>query len=272
MKLGYQTNTWGGVVGHPGGVTSVKDAYYVANGSTEQALKDIAQAGYKGFELFDGNFMQYENNQKEFENLLKLYNLDFIGVYTGANFIYKDIQEDEFHKIDKVAKMASSFGAEHLVVGGGAIRSSGIKESDYSELARSLERVSEIAETYGLTPSYHPHLGSLIEKPDQLERIMELNSSIYLCPDTAHIEAGGGDPVAVIKKYASRIKYVHFKDYGSGAFLPLGKGSQNFREMVTVLQDMKYDGWLTVELDSYEDPLQGALISKKFLQESLNLT
>ncbi len=25
MKLGYQTNTWGGVVGHPGGVTSIKD-------------------------------------------------------------------------------------------------------------------------------------------------------------------------------------------------------------------------------------------------------
>jgi hypothetical protein len=25
MKLGYQTNTWGGVVGHPAGVTCVKD-------------------------------------------------------------------------------------------------------------------------------------------------------------------------------------------------------------------------------------------------------
>ena len=29
MKLAYQTNTWGGVVGHPAGVTSVKDLYYL---------------------------------------------------------------------------------------------------------------------------------------------------------------------------------------------------------------------------------------------------
>jgi len=27
MKLGYQTNTWGGVVGHPMGVTSIKDLW-----------------------------------------------------------------------------------------------------------------------------------------------------------------------------------------------------------------------------------------------------
>jgi inosose dehydratase len=34
MKLAYQTNTWGGVVGHPVGVTSIKDLFYLANGST----------------------------------------------------------------------------------------------------------------------------------------------------------------------------------------------------------------------------------------------
>ena len=38
MKLAYHTITWGGVVGHPAGVTSVKDLYYLANGSTEKAL------------------------------------------------------------------------------------------------------------------------------------------------------------------------------------------------------------------------------------------
>ncbi|MDN3020276.1 hypothetical protein PH210_29620 [Paenibacillus sp. BSR1-1] len=42
MKFGYQTNTWGGIVGHPGGVTSVKELYYFANSSTEEALKNIA--------------------------------------------------------------------------------------------------------------------------------------------------------------------------------------------------------------------------------------
>ncbi len=32
----------------------------------------------------------------------------------------------------------------------------------------------------------------------------------------------------MIKKYANRIKYIHFKDYHNGKFLPLGEGHQKF--------------------------------------------
>jgi inosose dehydratase len=270
MKLGYQTNTWGGVVGHPAGVTSVKDLYYLANGSTEQAVREIAQAGYAGIELFDGNLMQYQNCPGEFEQLLTQYNQKLVGVYTGANFIYRDILEDEMYKIEKVAMFASTFGTEHLVVGGGAVRASGIQESDYTVLAESLDRVSSIAAKYNLRASYHPHLGTIVEKPEQLDRLMKL-TAIQLCPDTAHIEAGGGDPVATIRKYANRIPYIHFKDYGAGAFLPLGQGGQHFNEMTEILRENGYDGWITVELDSYEDPLHGAMISKTYLQEQLNI-
>jgi inosose dehydratase len=48
MRLGYHTITWGGVVGHPVGVTSVKDLYYLTTGSMEQAVADISAAGYEG--------------------------------------------------------------------------------------------------------------------------------------------------------------------------------------------------------------------------------
>lgn len=265
MKLGYQTNTWGGVVGHPAGVTSVKDLYYLANGSTEEALKDIAASGYKGFEIFDGNLMQYIDKKEEFKALMNQYSLDFIAVYSGGNFIFPDILDEELLKIEKVAAFASELGAKHLVVGGGAIRANGILESDYTDLGHALNKVVEIAEKYGLIPSYHPHLGTIVESPEQLDKLMTL-TSINLCPDTAHIEAGGGNPVDVIKKYASRIKYVHFKDYDNGEFLPLGKGHQNFAEMMKALEEFYYDGWITVELDSYPDPKKGAEISRDFLK------
>jgi inosose dehydratase len=264
MKLGYQTNTWGGVVGHPAGVTSIKDLYYLANGSTEEALKDIAEAGYKGFEIFDGNLMQYKDKKEEFLNLINNYSLKLIGVYTGANFIFPDILEEELLKIESVAAFASELGAEHLVVGGGAVRTNGIKESDYKDLGDALNRVVEIAEKYNLIPSYHPHLGTNVQSPEQLDKLMPL-TTINLCPDTAHIEAGGGDPVEVIKKYVDRIKYVHFKDYANGEFLPLGDGYQKFDEMLKVLNEVGYDGWITVELDSYPDPKAGAEISRKYL-------
>jgi inosose dehydratase len=266
MKLGYQTNTWGGVVGHPAGVTSVKDLYYLANGSTEEALKDIAASGYKGFEIFDGNLMQYKDKKEELLKLIDDHSLTLIGVYTGGNFIYPDILEEELAKIESVAEFASELGAIHLVVGGGAIRTNGIKESDYIELGNALNKVVEIAEKYQLIPSYHPHLGTNVQAPEQLDQLMPL-TTINLCPDTAHIEAGGGDPVRIIKKYIDRIKYVHLKDYENGEFLPLGEGHQKFDEILKVLDQAGYDGWITVELDSYPDPKQGAFISRQFLSK-----
>lgn len=268
MKLGYQTNTWGGVVGSPGGVTSIKDSYYMANGSTEQALADIAAAGYSGFELFDGNLMAYKENPKAFEALFRQYGLSFIGAYTGGNFIYPDIMKDELHKIEQCAELTARLGAEHLVIGGGAVRADGVTDEDYERLADGLNKVDSLASKLGLTASYHPHLGTIVQAPEQLHRLMKL-TDIRLCPDTAHIEAGGGDPVEVIRTYIDRIPYVHFKDYADGQFVPLGLGDQKFEEMIKILKDHSYDGWITIELDAYPDPRAGAEASMSYLQGAL---
>ena len=270
IKLGYETNTWGGVVGHPAGVTSIKDNYYLAYGSNEEALKDIGNLGYKGFEIFDGNLMQFADKKEEFKKLIEKNNLEFIGVYSGANFIYPGILDEELYKIREVVKLASELGGTYLVLGGGAIRSGGVLESDYKALGNGLDKAAEIAEDYGMTAVYHPHLGTSCESPEQLDKVMA-NSSIKLCPDTAHLEAGGADPITVIEKYIERIEYIHFKDLKDGEFVPLGEGTQDFAKMLKILKDANYEGWITIELDSHEDPKKGAEITKNYLAEELGL-
>lgn len=266
MKLAYQTITWGGVVGHPAGVTSVKDLYYLANGSTEQALEDISAAGYAGVEIFDGNLAQYAGREAEFRKHLQRLNLQLVGTYSGANFIYQDILEDELGKIEQAAQLAAQLGAEHLVVGGGAVRSRGVQKDDYRKLGEGLEAVVAIAKRAGLTPSYHPHLGTISESPAQIAQIFQ-HTSINFCPDTAHLQAGGGNPIELIRTYADRIKCVHLKDYKNGQFLPLGKGAQDLNGILGALRDIGYDGWIGVELDAYAGaPIEAARISKAFLE------
>ena len=75
MKLGYQTITWGGVVGQAQGVTSIKDLFYQTYGSTEQALKDISAVGYQGIEIFDGNLLEWADNPQGFKDLLASYKI-----------------------------------------------------------------------------------------------------------------------------------------------------------------------------------------------------
>lgn len=271
MQLGYHTITWGGVVGHPVGVTSIKDLFYQTNGSMETAVRDIAAAGYEGTEMFDGNLVEYADRPEELRGLLSESGVKLVSVYSGANFIFADVLPEELHRINRAAELAAMFGAERLVVGGGARRAAGTTDEDYALLGRGLDQVTDIAESFGLTASYHPHLSTIVESPSELERLME-TTRIGFCPDTAHLAAGGGDPAAVIRKYPDRIRHVHLKDFRADPFqfLPLGEGDLDFPDIIRAVKESGYDSWLMVELDNYAgDPRAAAEISKKYLDKLL---
>ena len=272
MKLGYHSITWGqGVVGDPSGVTSIKDLYYRSPGSMEQAIADIAAAGYAGTEMFDGNLADFASTPEVLTDSLQSNGLELISVYTGANFIYADVLPDELYRINRAAELAVVFGARRLVVGGGARRAAGTTKEDYQLLGAGLDRVVDIAEQHGLAASYHPHLGTMAENADEIERVFA-NSRIAFCPDTAHLAAGGSDPAALIRAHSDRIAHVHLKDLATApfAFQPLGEGDLDFDEILAAVSEVGYDGWLVVELDTYDgDPKTAAEISKKFLETRL---
>lgn len=272
MRLSYQTITWGGVVGHPVGVTSIKDLFYVANGSTEAAVRDIAAAGYAGVEIFDGNLRQYEDRPDDLRRVLDDAGVSIAAVYTGANFVFREILEDELWRIERAAALGATFGATNLVVGGGAKRAAGTTDDDYQRLADGLDRVVDVAERHGLRASYHPHLTTIVEGPEQVDRILSL-SRIGFCPDTGHLAAGGGDPVDLIRRHADRVTHVHLKDFTPQpfAFHPLGRGSVDIPGVIRALQDAGYDGWATVELDEYDGaPGDAAAESFRYLQTVLS--
>lgn len=269
MKVAYMTNAWGRVVGHPAGVTCIKDLFYLSTGSTKEAVSAISKAGYEMIEIFDGNLMEYTQNKEEFKELLELNNISLLAVYSGANFIYNEIIKEELYKIEKVAEIASEFSAKHLVVGGGAIRSGAIIKEDYYMLGKGLNEVIGISEKYGLIASYHPHLGTIVQGSDQLDMLMPV-TDINLCPDTAHIEAGGGSSVETVEKYVNRINYIHFKDHDSGRFLPLGEGNIDFGKIINILSENGFKGEITVEADGYEgDPAKAAGLSYNYLSNYL---
>jgi inosose dehydratase len=270
MRLAYQTNTWGGVVGHPVGVTSIKDLYYLANGSTPDALREVAQAGYEGVELFDGNLVEYADSPDGFTRMLDEHRLQLVGVYSGANFIFPDVLRQELWRIDRAASLGAQWGARHLVVGGGAQTLQPPSEDEYERLGAALNQVSEIAEGHGLTASFHPHMTTIVETAEQLERLL-LHTSISLCPDTGHVILGGDDPAALIRRHAQRIAYVHLKDVNSqsGEFVPLGTGALELEKVMGALRVIGYDGWVTVELDAWSQPQEGATTSRRALERWL---
>ena len=266
MKFGHATNSHG-VVGHPAGVTSIKDLFYLANGNTEDSIREVAEVHYDGVELFDGNLIEFPGGTKSLKELLKALDIHLIAVYSGANFIFPEILGEELWKIEKAAETAAELKAQHLVIGGGAKRVGGTINSDYKQLGEGLDKVIDIAQKYGLTASFHPHLGTCVETPEQVDKVMS-NTQINLCPDTAHLSAGGTDNPKLIFRYKERIKYVHLKDYTKDpfGFVPLGTGQLDLLSIAAALKDINYDDWVTVETDGYPGNSKlSAEVSKKYL-------
>ena len=271
MRLGYHTITWGGVVGDATGVTSIKDLFYRVGGSMESAIAEIADLGYEGVEMFDGNVVDFADRPSDLRRILDSAGVQLVGVYTGGNFIYDEVLPDELHRVRRAAELAQSFGATNLVVGGGARRALGTTDADYASLAKALDLVTDLAADHGLTACYHPHLSTIVESPDELDRIMP-HTRIGFCPDTGHLAAGGGDPAELIRRYPDRVRHVHLKDLDTATttFLPLGQGDVDFPDVLAALAEVGYDGWLVVELDSYDGPpREAAAISKNYLDSLL---
>ncbi|KAA9010018.1 sugar phosphate isomerase/epimerase family protein [Histidinibacterium aquaticum] len=267
-KLAYHANCWGPLGGSAEGVTSITQLSYQTFGDMDRAFADIAGAGYAGVELFDGNLL--ERSAAELGKALADNGLSLVAAYSGANFIFDEVLPEELARVARAADRAAELGAPHLVVGGGAKRFDGIRETDYHKLAAALDRVKALADDRGLTAHYHPHLSTIVEGPEEVHKIFGL-TEIDFCPDTAHLAAAGSDPARLVRELSDRISYIHLKGLQREPFMftPLDEGDVPSGPILDAIRDTDFSGWICVELDAWEDPAEGARRSRKALEPAL---
>lgn len=269
MRLGYMTNGFGLLVGAGGGVTSVKDIRYLTICDDDAVLRQIADVGFRYIEVLEGNLTQYEKNLPVLQDMLKRYGLGLMSVCAGANFIYPDALEDEMFHLETVARLAAEVGAKYITLCGGAIRARGVQPGDYRLLGAGLNQAKKLIESYGLKASYHPHLGSMAQAPEEVDRLFAC-TEIDICPDLAHLAAGGGDPLETVRKYYDRISFVHLKDLNDAGFAPLGAGRLDISGVLHFLREKGYAGDYLVEVDGYAgDPLEACRTSYSYLKGKL---
>jgi inosose dehydratase len=124
----------------------------------------------------------------------------------------------------------------------------------------------------GVQMAVHHHMGTVVESQADVDRLLENSGdAVGLLLDTGHMTFAGGDPIAVARKYAARIKHVHCKDIRRyalaackqrdvsfseavlcGIFTAPGDGLVDFKSVFDVLAKAKYSGWLVQEAE--QDP------------------
>ncbi|GIP35324.1 myo-inosose-2 dehydratase [Paenibacillus sp. J2TS4] len=150
-----------------------------------------------------------------------------------------------------------------------------LDEAGWKSLAEGLNAAGAIASEYGMKLTYHHHGGTVVERPEEIDRLMEMTDPefVSLLYDTGHAYFGGADPLALLRKHYDRIAYVHLKDVRKevlahareteldfiecikrGVFTLPGTGDLDFRPIIGELLQRGYDGWAMLEGE--QDPAE----------------
>jgi inosose dehydratase len=169
-----------------------------------------------------------------------------------------------------------------------------LRPDEWSQLGRGLRRVQELASDRGLDVALHPHHGTVVQRPRDVERVLDV-SEVGLCLDTGHVMIGGGDPLALARGAAPRVAHVHLKDVSAavaeqvsegrlgyrdavkrGLYRPLGDGDLDVTGIVRALEESEYTGWYVLEHDEVLDhepseasgPIESVRRSLAFLEQA----
>jgi inosose dehydratase len=180
--------------------------------------------------------------------------------------------EGELDRVRRQADLLSAAGAEVLVLAAGTGAAgyeagADLDGSSWASLVAGIGRVIDLGSERDIAVALHPHQGTIVEGPRQVERLLE-SSPVRLCVDTGHLMVGGTDPVELSRGAGDRVAHVHLKDVradlaeqvrtgrmgyrdavADGMYRPLGTGDVDVAALVSALDASDYDGWYVLEQD-----------------------
>jgi len=65
--------------------------------------------------------------------------------------------------------------------------------------------------------------------------------------DIGNCAGGGGDPIAILRKFPGRARSVHLKDYGGGPESVIGEGVADWPEIFRLCETEHATEWYVVE-------------------------
>ena len=207
------------------------------------------------------------------------------GVDLGATFLLLRLDdaerfEDDLRALDRTVEVLEATGGGILLLadmetperaraaGSDARRQATAWDPETVErAAERLQRATDIVRSRGLDAALHPHAATHVESEEETEQMLS-RTDIALCVDTGHTIVGGGDPLALARRYRDRLRHLHLKDVDGavlarlqagevdmdeawplGIFCEFGQGVVPLREFLALDEVRSLDGYGVIEQD-----------------------
>lgn len=261
----------------------------------ERCISEMSAAGYKGTEI--GN--KYPKDQCVLKGELENKGLTVANCWHSTFILTQPIEEVEKEFIERCkflqfqgAKVIGVSEQSHSIQGTALAVFDNkyvMNDSEWDRLVKGLNRLGKAALEYGISLTFHHHMGTVIQNEDEVVRFMESTDSRYvsLLYDTGHLAYAGADYINILKKYIGRIKHIHLKDIRPtviekvkrerlsflqgvrlGTFTVPGDGAIDFSPIFEIISKSDYNGWLLVEAEqdpAIANPLEYALKAKNYM-------
>jgi inosose dehydratase len=235
----------------------------------DRVLTEMREIGLAATELGPEGFLPAE--PEAMADVLSRHQLHAIGGFTPLLLHRPD--HDPLRDVIEVLERYGATGARTLVLSAdsgvaGYDSRPTLDEQGWATLLANLDRIDAVAAEQNVRAVLHPHVGTMIEHGDEVQRVLE-GSSISLCLDTGHLLIGGTDPAALTRQVPHRIAHTHMKDVDlglarqvqsgrrtyteavrDGMYRPLGSGDVDVAAIVGHLRRQGYDGWYVLEQDT----------------------
>ena len=260
-----------------------------------RVLSEMAGLGLPATELGPDGYLPTDPSR--LEAALADHGLGLAAGFVPAVLHEPAVLEEELERVSVQANLLAASGADVLVLAAGTGTAgyeagADLDGSSWASLVAGIGRVIDLGSERDLAVAFHPHQGTVVEGPRQVERLLE-SSPVRLCVDTGHLMVGGADPVELTKGAGDRVAHVHLKDVSAdlaeqvragrmgyrdavaaGMYRPLGMGDVDVEAIVSALEASDYDGWYVLEQDRVLEgapeegmgPVQDVAESLEFLE------
>lgn len=264
----------------------------------DQLLRDMTRLGFSGTEMS----RKFPQDAETLRQTLGTRGIQLVSQWKGVLFSDPVLQQSELDAYRTHVNFLKQMGCKQVVtceIGKSphadprctskAVKADPLTEDEWKYMVDGLHQAGEICREQGMELVYHHHASTVIESPEQIERLLEMTDPqvVHLLYDTGHAYYGGGDPLKILQKYYDRIRHVHLKDVRSnvldevrrgkldfktaivkGVFTTPGDGCIDFEPIIGELLDQGYIGWAIIEAEqdpNVANPYEYAEKAKKYL-------
>ena len=259
------------------------------NYSLTQSIEEISKIGYEGVEIMCDVPHAYppdmnEDKIKEINNLLIRNNMQISNLNAFTLFALGDTYHPSWienaknardlrikHTLDCI-NLAEKLGAKNISIEpGGPIEMPANREKYLKLFIDGVRQILPQAEKKHVKILVEPEPELLLERSAEFLQFMKEFDSKFLKLnfDIGHFYCVREDPSALVLKLQEYIEHFHMADIKNRKHFHLipGQGSIDFRKVFATINEIGYDGYVTVELYPYKiNPIEAAAESMKYLK------